>query len=459
MLRDYDQLKFLHAVCFLISSALVKWTETPSYSNHFHSFVFISECCHFNRKQKTMNDKVTINNTQLQTSPPPPATTTTTSGELDTMTSFPASAVDSISASSSSQIGKNPTKTDEDSQQSNTTTEMAFLRSTVQIFSLVSRRLSAKLMFTTIACTIVMYIIQEYFLPNPHLFRRFAELDRLYNGTYTQDLFNNPNTDTLELPPKEKRPPDSIICGVSKCGTRAMIEFMKIHPDVAAATPEIGYFNNDSLFAKGPSWYLQQMPLSREGQKTVEKSPDYFQNPDCAPRIHQFKPDIKLILLLRDPVERLISQYMQLFDKNPKLPVFEDWAVNPQTGLVNFNIPSVQVSAYSQHLDSWLRTFNRKQILIIESRSLRDDPFHEMKRVESFLQLKPYFDASDFYFNSTRGFFCLRYRSTGKTKCLGKSKGRQHIPVENRTIRILQEYYKPYNTRLNEMLGYSFPWS
>ncbi|XP_012941433.1 heparan sulfate glucosamine 3-O-sulfotransferase 5 [Aplysia californica] len=264
----------------------------------------------------------------------------------------------------------------------------------------------------------------------------------------------------LTMVKEQNRFPSCIIFGVSKGGTRAVCEYLKLHPDVVAPSDEIHFYDNLTLQKeKGVDWYLRQMPASKPNQITVEKSPDYFQHPQSARLIYETNNCTKLLLLLRDPVERLISQYMQLVEKNPSLPAFEEWVIDPITGEVNVKHPSVMVSAYSQYLGDWLSVFPRDQIHIIESDSLRVHPLEEMKIVEEFLKIRPYFTEGDFYFNVSRGFYCNRIRATGKTKCLGKSKGREHIPVKSEILERLHKFYLPYNQELNRILKMKFPWS
>ncbi|GFO11325.1 heparan sulfate glucosamine 3-o-sulfotransferase 5 [Plakobranchus ocellatus] len=268
------------------------------------------------------------------------------------------------------------------------------------------------------------------------------------------------NTTSLQQGHYLKRFPSCIIFGVSKCGTKAVIEYLKLHPDVVAPKAEINYFNNETLqHQHGLGWYIQQMPPSLSHQITVEKSPDYFQNHQCADLIRAAAPSTKLILLLREPIERLVSEYMQLSEKSLSLPDFEKWVIGQDTGDVDQKVPSVMVSAYADHVSYWLRVFPREQVHIIESQSLRDYPLHEMRRLETFLHLQPFYQPEDFYFNSTRGFYCMRMRYTGKTKCLGKSKGREHITVSDTIMDKLVRFYQPYNQKLKQILGaVDFPW-
>ncbi|KAH9504651.1 hypothetical protein Btru_062512 [Bulinus truncatus] len=250
--------------------------------------------------------------------------------------------------------------------------------------------------------------------------------------------------------------PACIIIGVSKCGTRALLEYLKLHPEVAAANTEISYYYNETLRHRGLAWYASQMPEPGPSQMTVVKSPDCFQHPSCADHIHADNNLTKMIVLLRDPVERLVSQYMQLRDKHASFPTFEEWVTDDRTGGVNTKVTSIMVGAYFFHLTRWLAVFPREQFLIIQSESLKVNPLADMRTVEKFLGLTSFYSGEDFYFNSSRGFYCVRVRMTGKTRCLGKSKGREHIVVRRDVLDKLYDFYKPFSEKLDRLVGVNF---
>uniref|UniRef100_A0A4W6FI44 Sulfotransferase n=1 Tax=Lates calcarifer TaxID=8187 RepID=A0A4W6FI44_LATCA len=93
--------------------------------------------------------------------------------------------------------------------------------------------------------------------------------------------------------------------------------FLSLHSAVAAAQNEVHFFDWESHFQKGLSWYLSQMPYAFPDQLTVEKTPAYFTSSKVPKRIHQMNPDIKLLLILRDPTERVLSDYTQVFYNPP----------------------------------------------------------------------------------------------------------------------------------------------
>lgn len=85
--------------------------------------------------------------------------------------------------------------------------------------------------------------------------------------------------------------PDALIIGVKKGGTRALLEFIRLHPDVRASGCEVHYF--DRHYSKGLQWYRHRMPYTIEGQLTMEKTPSYFVTKGVPHRVHKMNPKTK----------------------------------------------------------------------------------------------------------------------------------------------------------------------
>lgn len=131
-----------------------------------------------------------------------------------------------------------------------------------------------------------------------------------------------------------KKFPQAIIIGVKKGGTRALLEFLRVHPDVRAVGAEPHFF--DRFYDKGLGWYRSLMPRTLEGQITMEKTPSYFITKEAPRRVHSMSRHTKLIAVVRDPVTRAVSDYTQTLSKSPGLPSFQDLAFrNATTGLVD----------------------------------------------------------------------------------------------------------------------------
>ncbi|XP_069994883.1 heparan sulfate glucosamine 3-O-sulfotransferase 3A1, partial [Penaeus vannamei] len=227
-----------------------------------------------------------------------------------------------------------------------------------------------------------------------------------------------------------RRLPQVLIIGVKKAGTRALLEFLRVHPSIRAAGPEVHYF--DRFYTRGLAWYRSQLPLSLEGQLTLEKTPAYFTTSGVPARVRADLPGIRLLLVVREPVTRALSDYAQgLSKREGSHKSFEEMAfVNVTTGLVNSNWGPISGGLYVRHLQHWLDHFPRSSIHVVSGENLVHDPAAELARVQEFLGLRRVITDKHFFFNATKGFPCLVKRErSGKPHCLGSSKGRSHPSV------------------------------
>ncbi|MCI4384551.1 hypothetical protein PGIGA_G00040020 [Pangasianodon gigas] len=255
-----------------------------------------------------------------------------------------------------------------------------------------------------------------------------------------------------------KRLPQAIIVGVKKGGTRALLEFLRVHPDVRAAGAEPHFF--DRFYDNGLEWYRDLMPKTLEGQITMEKTPSYFVTREAPARIYSMSRSTKLIVVVRDPVTRAISDYTQTLSKKPDIPSFESLTFkNRTTGLIDTSWSAIQIGIYAKHLDNWLQFFPMRQILFVSGERLISDPAGELGRVQDFLGLKRIITDKHFYFNETKGFPCLKKaEGSSKPHCLGKTKGRTHPNIDPEVVQRLRDFYRPFNMKFYQMTGRIFGW-
>nr|XP_021522931.1 heparan sulfate glucosamine 3-O-sulfotransferase 6 [Aotus nancymaae] len=201
------------------------------------------------------------------------------------------------------------------------------------------------------------------------------------------------------------------------------------------------------------------MPRTLDGQITMEKTPSYFVTQEAPRRIHAMSPDTKLIVVVRNPVTRAISDYAQTLSKTPGLPSFRALAFRHGLGPVDTAWSAIRIGLYAQHLDNWLRYFPLSHFLFVSGERLVSDPAGEVGRVQDFLGLKRVVTDKHFYFNVTKGFPCLqKAQGSRRPRCLGKSKGRPHPRVSQAVVRRLQDFYRPFNRKFYQMTGQDFGW-
>ena len=180
-----------------------------------------------------------------------------------------------------------------------------------------------------------------------------------------------------------KATPAAIIMGAKKGGTRALIEFVKLHSMVKAAGPEIHYF--DRHYDKGLEWYISKMKgiVPDSGEIAIEKTPGYFHTPEAPMRVYEMDPNVKLLLILRDPVKRLISDYNQFrsrhLSQGKNYPTLEE-LVFTRENEINTEYPVLQRSIYHLHMSRWLMHFPLSQIHIVHGEKFIETPWTELNK-------------------------------------------------------------------------------
>ena len=105
--------------------------------------------------------------------------------------------------------------------------------------------------------------------------------------------------------------PNFIVIGSQKAGTTSLYEVFRGHPQIfMPEKKELNFFFQESEFARGQSYYEEYFAATSAGAIAVgEASPGYICHPDVPARIHAMVPDARLIVTLRNPIERAYSQY------------------------------------------------------------------------------------------------------------------------------------------------------
>ena len=202
--------------------------------------------------------------------------------------------------------------------------------------------------------------------------------------------------------------PDFIIIGAQKCGTSTMFRNLNKHPDIfLPRKKELHFF--DEKYEKGIGRYFRYFNRKKIPQTpfcTGEASPFYFFHPLAASRIHQHLPDIKLILLLRNPINRAYSQYHHQRRKDRISISFENAIfLEPQilknrkdayfdeennSDLIYRRFSFLARSRYAEQLAVWYQYFRKEQIMIIKSEDYFYNSNATFQQVFQFLGLPPF---------------------------------------------------------------------
>ena len=246
--------------------------------------------------------------------------------------------------------------------------------------------------------------------------------------------------------------PKFLIIGVQKGGTTSLYSYLAVHPQIRAAIiKEVHYF--DFYYPCGEAWYLAHFVPERwllDGQLTGEASPEYIFSPFAAERVAAFDPDMKLIVMLRNPVERAYSQYqMSLRRERETLPFAEALAQEPERlknerermgaerafarGGSHIHQSYQLKGHYAEQLETWFKFFPREQLLVLESEAFYRDPAAAYAQTIRFLDLPEH-----------------RLKNYRNVNNWGYSNLEPAIREQ------LEAYFAPHNARLEELLGRKF---
>ena len=162
------------------------------------------------------------------------------------------------------------------------------------------------------------------------IFRLRNELDALNTlSSNVQDTPRGaPSAPEASGGPKIGALPDFVIIGAQRSGTGRLYGLLTRHPDVErASVKEVHYFDRPDNFRRGIEWYRRRFPARRRGSQrhiTGEATPSYLVDPPVPERIAEAVPEVRLIVLLRDPVARAYSHFHMAYRKGNETRSFEE---------------------------------------------------------------------------------------------------------------------------------------
>lgn len=175
--------------------------------------------------------------------------------------------------------------------------------------------------------------------------------------------------------------PSVIGIGVQKCMTSWIHALAGAHPGIVASTPkEVDFFSY--YFDRGYQWYEGHFQPKGADAVGFESSPSYFHDPRAPERLAAYRPDARVILLLRDPVERAYSNHLHEVVKGhiPPRPFAEGLANNPAY---------VEQGLYATHVARWLDWFPRERMLILVAEEIVGDLEGAARRTYDFFGVDP----------------------------------------------------------------------
>jgi len=255
--------------------------------------------------------------------------------------------------------------------------------------------------------------------------------------------------------------PDFIVCGAQQSGTSYLYKCLSRHPQVAPARQkEVHYF--DYNYHQSVAWYRSHFPTSPakhsaarlRGRRWVtgEGSPYYLFYPRAPERIQALLPNVRLIVLLRNPVDRAYAHYRHeikrgreslsfaaAIEKEPERLAGEvqritrdEYYTSPNHRFFSY----VSRGIYVEQLQVWLKRFDSTQMLILNSADVLHNSARTLDRVHHFL-----------------GIAALNGRNAVRQQ------RQSHYPPMDGIVRYrLSAIFRPHNQRLYDLLGTDFGW-
>lgn len=248
--------------------------------------------------------------------------------------------------------------------------------------------------------------------------------------------------------------PGFLVVGTKRGGSTSVYHYIAQHPEVAPCRTAKGTHYFDVNHRRGFRWYLSGFEKASPSWKiTGEGSPYYMFHPLAPTRIAAELPDVKLIAVLRDPVERAWSHhqyetaqgyetlpFLEALDAEPARTAGEAERIQADPSYESYEHRHHTYLArghYAEQLEHLYSLFPREQVLVVQSESLFTDPQGELARVWDFL------GVSQVQLEGLKAMKAGTYQSA-------------QMPAG--AAERLAEYYAPHNQRLYALLGQPLRW-
>ncbi|UJA20995.1 sulfotransferase [Thermoleophilia bacterium SCSIO 60948] len=179
--------------------------------------------------------------------------------------------------------------------------------------------------------------------------------------------------------------PNMVIIGVQKCGTTALHSYLARHPEISMSKPkELDFFisGEGGRWEQGLDWYRERFDPSTPVRG--ESSPNYTADPKfpgVAERMARTIPDAKLIFMVRDPIDRVRSNYVHTYSNRVESRPIEQAVLDPASEYL-------ARSRYHHQLSIYLEHFPSEQILVLEQDELSHNNRETLPRVFRFLGVR-----------------------------------------------------------------------
>jgi Sulfotransferase domain len=260
--------------------------------------------------------------------------------------------------------------------------------------------------------------------------------------------------------------PDFLIIGTQKGGTTSLYNYLQDHPSIASASrKEVHYFDRRLNLKKGLIWYRGHFPtrlekyyahhLQKKTFVTGEATPEYLFLPHIPQKAAKVVPHVKLIVLLRNPIDRAYSQYQHAVVDGYETRSFEEAFISQAARIAEERVTILQDTDYERNafmqnnylmrslyidqLQRWMRLFPREQFLILKSEEFYADPAVALNQVLDFLNVP----ASELH---------------GRKNEYQPYNYNQYAMLDMAVRKRLIAFFEPHNACLYDFLGIDFGW-
>ncbi len=275
-----------------------------------------------------------------------------------------------------------------------------------------------------------------------------------------------------------------LVIGAQKAGTTWICDVLRRHPDVFIPDwKELHFFEQEPNFEKGADWYLDFFEGSETALARGEGTPNYFYNV-CTPqehrdwicrevpaRIHAHLPDVRLILSLRDPVQRAVSAYNHFVlrgNLSPQTPLRDCW---DERGIRSAGRYDLQLAKWLEHYD-----LSQFEVVIYEEDIRPDaaklDTINRLFRaigVPAMTEVPGLFDRSNSRLDAALGHlnqvaflrenrYGQKIRDRINNALPAAVQNRLRVKIDPADIDALAEEFEPHTRALEAMLGRKLPW-
>jgi len=245
--------------------------------------------------------------------------------------------------------------------------------------------------------------------------------------------------------------PEFIIIGCTRSGTVALNKYLNQHNHIEMASrKEVHFFNKNIHYEQGLKWYKSFFPIKIFNKKIIsgEATPDYIYNPNVPERIKKILPNVKLIIVLRDPIDRAYSHYNYMKRTGREDLTFENAIKTEEDRIGNeremkkFDSDNyrrysyLDRGLYLKQIQNWRKFFLKDQILIIKNEDLEENVESTVNDVFTFLGIEKQIIPNRKKFN------------------VGK-----YPPIKKETKSKLILHFKEHNKKLEEFLDRKFNWN